>query len=231
MSSWRSAEIILTFSIETILAFISPDNNKNSVPLEPKMQEQITAILEKGLINKPEWLGNVEQIVFDYLRKNAQYVSPFAINNPDGWQYWLIHFANSYRARQVYNNILHDNENTQAHCGRSGLRMLSFNPQYEKQLYLFDAKSRDNAKPELYDDIPRKIAEAGDVLGVEEFYRTAFNETPAHSDDIHEMIIENPDVEVITDNGGERRKPNTIKASDTLKLKNQKSMFFMFPKK
>jgi len=230
MLSWGKAEIILTFMIKSLLTYISPDQKANSVPLEPQLQETVNAILKdpEKLTSKPEWLGKVEQVTFNYLHKCAPYVSPFSINNPDGWRYWLMHFANSYRARQVYNDILHDNANAQAHFGRAGLNMLSFNPQEEGLLYMFDTPSRTVAKNELYDDIPRKIAEFGDTLGVGDFYQAAYNETPAHSDDIHEMIIANPDVEVITESGGERRKPNTIKPSDTLKLKAQKTMFSMF---
>ena len=62
-----------------------------------------------GMMTRNEWLGTAERTVFDAFRLCAPYVSPFSINNPDGWRYWLIHFANTYRARQVYNNILHGN--------------------------------------------------------------------------------------------------------------------------
>ena len=78
------------------------------------------------------------------------------------------------------------------------------------------------------------MAESGDTLTMQDFYASAYSQTPAHSDDIHEMIIANPDMEVITDGGGKRRQAHTIKAGDTLKLVSQKSMFFMFsgfPKK
>ena len=59
-----------------------------------------------------------------------------------------------------------------------------------------------------------------------------YNDTPAHTDDIHSAIIENPDLEVITaEGGGERRKANTIKAADTLRMKRQLSFpkFFAAP--
>ena len=79
-------------------------------------------------MSQKDWLGTAEKIVFDAFRLCATYVSPFSINNPGGWRYWLIHFANAYRARQDYNNILHDNASLQAHFGRSGLNMLSFDP-------------------------------------------------------------------------------------------------------
>ncbi len=229
MKSWRSAEAFLTFSITAFLAFISPDPKKNKFSQTDEMYQKINAIVEReGLINKKIWLGEVEKIIFERLKSCAKYVSPFSINNPSGWAYWLMHFANKPRAREAYNDILHENSMAQAHYGRSGLEMLSYDPKHEGQLYLFDENAREFAKNELHDDIPKLIDKFGGTLKVEEFYKAAYNETPAHSDDIHEMIIRNPDVEAITDSGGERRKPNTIKITDILKLKSQKSMFFMF---
>ena len=51
---------------------------------------------------------------------------------------------------------------------------------------------------------------------------------PPITDDVHVAIIENPDIEVITPGGGERRKANTIGVEDVLKLKRQRSFFPMF---
>src|SRR3546814_7831945 len=89
------------------------------------------------------------RLVFDSFNGCATYVSPFSINNPDGWRYWLIHFANSYRARQVYNNLLHANSSEQAHYGRAGLHMLSYDPRHEDgSLYLFDPSGRESRSEE-----------------------------------------------------------------------------------
>lgn len=230
VASWRSAEVLLTFMISSMLAYLSPRMEASGVPLEPGMQQKIDALLADGdaLLGKKQWLGEAEKIAYAYLNDCATYVSPFSIQNPGGWQYWLMHFANAYRARQVFNDVLHKDGASQAHYGRSGLNMLSYSPQDEVQLYLFSNDSRQSAKEALYDDIPRLVAKSGDTLAMQDFYAAAYSQTPAHSDDIHEMIIENPDMEVITDAGGKRRRANTIKASDTLKLKSQKSMFFMF---
>ncbi|MCG7977953.1 MAG: three-Cys-motif partner protein TcmP [Candidatus Thiodiazotropha endolucinida] len=230
ISSWNSAEILFTFMIESMLAFLSPDKSTNSVPIEPVMKKRIDGLLKNrdNLIGKKDWLAEAEQIAFAYLKDCATYVSPFSINNPSGWQYWLMHFATSYRARQVYNDVLHQC-NAQAHFGRSGLNMLSYDPAHEGQLYLFDIDSRQAAKNALYDDIPRFVAESGDAISMHDFYAAAYSETPAHSEDIHEMIMENIDIVVITETGGTRRKANTIKPTDTLKMKDQKSFIFMFP--
>ena len=226
--TWKNAEIILTFMIQSALTYLTDKNDFASFSNEPELKTKIRAILDDdGLLNKKEWLGEAEKIIFSYLMNCAPYVSPFSINNPGGWKYWLMHFANSYRARQVYNNLLHDDSATQAHFGKSGLNMLCYDPQSDNaQLYLFDNDSRKSAKIALYEDIPRLVAQSGDYLSMADFYASAYSSTPAHSDDIHEMIMENPDLEVHTNSGGERRKPNTISVGDTLKLKNQKSFFF-----
>ena len=226
---WRSAEILLTFMIKSLLAFLSPDSKVNVVPLEPALQREIEKLHKENSFGKKEWLARAEMVVYDYLKNYATFVSPFAINNPDGWQYWLMHFATSYRARQVYNDVLHQCD-AQAHFGRAGLKMLSYDPSNEGQLYLFDDDSRQASKKALYEDIPRFVAESGDALTMQDFYGAAYSETPAHSEDIHEIIMLHEDIEVITETGGARRKANTIKPTDTLKMKNQRSLFFMFPK-
>lgn len=85
-----------------------------------------------------------------------------------------------------------------------------------------------NAKGQLFEDIPRVISESSDVVKVGEFYESIYNSTPAHTDDIHELIIINPDIQVITPQGGERRKANTIDVGDVLKLRRQRTFFPLF---
>ena len=230
MHSWPAAEIFYTFVITSLLAFLQKDQPE-------RLRAQLDHLgipandvqaLDR-LMSRKDWLGTAEKIVFDAFRLCAPYVSPFSINNPGGWRYWLIHFANVYRARQVYNNILHDNASLQAHVGRPGLNMLSYDPRHDEGiLYLFDDSGRASAKTQLLNDIPRLVTEAGDAMSVMEFYESIYNVTPAHADDVHAAIIENPDLEVITQAGGERRKANTIAVTDVIKVKDQRSFFPMF---
>ncbi|HWJ72989.1 MAG TPA: three-Cys-motif partner protein TcmP [Kaistia sp.] len=230
MHSYPAAEIFYTFVISSLLAFLQKDQPErlraqlNHLGLSTNNVQALDA-----LMSQKDWLGAAEKIVFDAFRLCAPYVSPFSINNPGGWRYWLIHFANAYRARQVYNNILHDNASLQAHFGRSGLNMLSYDPRHDEgMLYLFDDSGRASAKTQLLGDIPRLVAEFDDAISVMEFYESIYNVTPAHADDVHAAIIESPDLEVITPAGGERRKANTIGVNDVIKRKNQRSFFPMF---
>lgn len=231
--SYRSVEVFYTFMISSLLAFLEKNNPQRLLTRLSYLglRESDLKRLE-GVMNRKEWLGVAEQIVFDTFGTYAPFVSPFSINNPDGWRYWLIHFANNYRARQVYNKVLHDNSTLQAHFGRSGLNMLSYDPSHEDgRLYLFDVSGRAAAKEQLMDDIPRLVSESGDAMAVEEFYEGIYNITPAHTDDVHSAIIDNPDLEVTTPAGGERRKANTIGVGDVLRVKTQRSFFPMFSDK
>lgn len=225
MASEKSVEIFYTYSIKSLLTYL---NQTNPDSVRRNLEHLGTAAdlseLPDGLVNKTEWLGSMERLVFEVFRRCAPFVSPFSIHNPDGWRYWFIHFATADRARQVYNDVLHDNSSEQAHFGRAGLRMLAYNPEHDKgSLYLFDDTARDAARNELPDDIPRMISEGGDMMQVSDFYRSIYNQTPAHSDDIHSAIIDSPDLEVITAGGGERRKAHTIGRDDVIRLKKQMS--------
>lgn len=229
MRTYQSAEVFYTFAIQTLLTYLRKSDAAllaNQLCRLDLSQSELDAL--SGTMSKDEWLGTAERLVFGVFQECAPYVSPFSIKNPDGWRYWLIHFANNYRARQVYNNTLHQNSSYQAHYGRSGLNMLSYNPRHEGAIYLFDPDGREAATSQLTQDIPRLLSEFGDAILIGDFYESIYNSTPAHADDIHRAIIQNPDIEVITPNGGERRKANTIGVSDVMKLKRQASFFPMF---
>ena len=230
MASTPSAEIFYTFMIEALLAYLRKANPAFlQTQLNPFGIDASRLRDSDGHLSKQDWLGAAERLVFASFHEIAAFSSPFSINNPDGWRYWFIHFAHNYRARQVYNDVLHQNSTFQAHFGRSGLNMLAYDPSKEGGLlYLFDVDGRTAAKDQLHEDIPRLVAEAGDVMSVQEFYDAVYNATAAHSDDIHTAMLGSGELQIITPGGGERRVPNTISVSDTLKLRSQRSLFPMF---
>lgn len=232
LTTYQSAEVLLTFAAQSMFTYLSrrdPAALAKTLSQHGIERTQIDDISE--VASKREWRAAIERLVFESYRSCSPYVSPFAINNPDGWFYWLLHFANEPKARQVYNDLLHENAGAQGHFGRSGLRMLSYDPQFEGNDYLFAEADRERAREELYGDIPKAVSEFGDAVSIEDFIREISNETPAHSMDYKSMMIENPDLTVRTESGGERRSPNGIRPSDTLILKPQRSFFLMPPLK
>ena len=223
LNSTKSAEVFCTFSIQSLLTFLPPQNKEYlKRTFEPRgiSLEDLDKLSEE-VLSKKEWLGGAERLVYNSFKKSPFFFSPFAIHNPNGWKYWLLHFTKHYRGRQIYNDILHRNSSSLAHYGRSGLNMFRYDPRHEGQLCLFDSESRQSALSQLNDDIPKFVKEKGGLLRVEEFYKGIYNETPAHSYDIEKAIFENVDLEVITEKGKERRKPHTINIKDTIQLKEQ----------
>ncbi|MFN0263369.1 three-Cys-motif partner protein TcmP [Tepidamorphus sp. 3E244] len=222
LSLTRSSEVFLTFSIASFLAFISPTRRQNKRIFDGRISD---ISLHK---HKKEWLAAVELVVFEEFQALANFVSPFSINNQNGWEYWLVHFANSFRARQVYNDILHRKKNSQAHVGRSGLQMLRYNSVEDATLYLFDANSRRGARDELLVDIPKFLKDCTPEasLSVASFFDRTYNQTPAHSDDFNSALLKSPEIEVVTATGGRRRKPQMIRRTDTIRLTPQRSFHF-----
>lgn len=228
--SFKSVEVFYTLMITSLLAFLK---KADSIELNRQLRHVDLSADQLGrldeVVSRKEWLGTGERIVFDAYQNCASFVSPFSINNPKGWRYWLLHFSSMYRARQVYNNVLHANSTQQAHFGRSGLEMLTYDPRDDGgSIYLFDDDGRARAFDQLVNDIPKLISNAGDAMTVPEFYEAIYNGTPAHSDDIHAALIQSPDIEVITSSGGERRSANAIAIDDVIRLKRQKSFFETF---
>lgn len=223
-----STEVFYTFAIETLLTYLSA---RDPALLQRQLRQfginssNMTAL--EGVMTKNEWLGAAERLVFEALKSCAPYVSPFSIRNPDGWRYWMLHFANNYRARQEYNLVLHG-AGELAHFGRSGLNMLHYNPDHDGSLYLFDNEGRISAREQLLLDVPRLVSESGDAMLVRDFYEAAYSETPSHKDDIHSAMLGNEDLEVVTPQGGARQKGSTIHVDDVIRLKNQRSFFPMF---
>ncbi len=233
MRSFASPEVFLTFAIESWLAFLqttSPEQLGRQLERAGVRQSEVDQI--KTAISNHATLGIAEKLVFESLKDRAAYVSPFSIHNPSGWRYWMLHLAKSQRARQVYNDVLHDNSSYQAHYGRSGLNMLSYNPRDEAGfLYLFDKPARERAREQLLDDIPRFVSGAGDALLVGDFYEQIYNETPAHADDIKAAMIASPELEVRSERGSLRRRPNQINPSDVLKFNPQHHFFDLMGKR
>ena len=227
----KSVEIFLTFSIG---AFISHLRKDDPTDLKRKL-ERIGVPVDESLFDieqsdREEWLEFAEGLVFECFRKCSNFVSPFAIHNPKGWKYWLLHFTNNHVGRQVYNDVLHGNADHQAHFGGSGLRMLS-NKLIDgvSQLHLFDSYTRSTSLGELNYDIPRHIRENGGVMTVLDFYRSAYNVTIAHSEDIDRAMMESSEVDILTPKGNLRRSVKQISSYDTVEIKRQKSFYFLHP--
>jgi three-Cys-motif partner protein len=224
MQTFANPEIFYTLAIKAFIAFLQKDNPERLNSQFTQFGIQIPTIQSAGLTDQ-KWMGAVERVIYDVLCECAPHLSPFSIHNPKGWAYWLVHFVKSHKGREAFNSVLHNNSSSQAHYGRSGLRMLAYDPNEEQKLFLFDQTGRDRSIAELHTDIPDLVARNGDALPFSDFMDQVYSQTPAHGDDIRKVIIENPDLEVFTPNGGRRQKATQIRSDDVIRLRAQHSFW------
>jgi len=99
MRSNPSVEIFYTFAIQSLVSFLQksqPDLLAKQLAHLNLNGSDLDSLQEA--MSRSSWLGAAERLVFAAFRACSPYVSPFSINNPDGWRYWLVHFANVPRA-------------------------------------------------------------------------------------------------------------------------------------
>ncbi len=229
MNSFKNVEVFYTFMIRALLQYASLKQDrihliKNSIKELGFTSEAF--FKDKDLRSKPEWLGSAERIIHAEFNNTADFVSPFAINQEGntGYNYWLLHFARNYRAREVYNDVLYTSARSQAHFGKSGLKMLEYTPgEKSADLFEFSDEMRKDSKKKLRFDIPEFVSKFSDGISVGDFRSAIYNDTPAHSDDINSVLIENPDIAVLTDNKHPRRSENSIMNTDFIMPNKQKS--------
>jgi len=229
LGSFRSAEVFFTFMIGSLFNYSSWLNPKKTNGLMRDFcgsQEEF--FKDDSFRKKEEWLGTVEKIIYDEFSTTAKFASPFAINQSgnSGYNYWLMHFANSHRAREVYNDILYKNSGVQAHRGKSGLKMLGYTSN-DPGVRTFDwgGDLRVENINSLQNDLPNAISEFGDAVEIQTLKASIYNGTTSHSDDIKSVLIDHTDIEVLTKSGGKRRTPGAISDDDIVRLNDQRQLF------
>ena len=229
MGSFKSPEIFYTFMVGALFNYASWDNpQKTSRLISDFGIDQETFFQDEELRTKGEWLGAVEKILHSEVMGVANFVSPFAINRAgnSGYNYWLMHFAKNHRAREVYNDVLHLNAGGQAHFGKSGLKMLDYRGD-DTGVGTLDWSGDMRAKSieALHNDLPEVISELGDAISIELLKASVYNETTAHSDDFKSVLIQNRDIEVLTQTGAQRRSASSIKDTDIVRVSRQRHLF------
>lgn len=232
MTTFLCAEIFYTFMIQSLLTYLSKQNHGKLESqlryLGPSADHLRTLDWHQDdiYLSYDQRLGAAEKLVFDLFQACAEFVSPFAVYNPNGWKYWILHFSNSPRAREVYNDTLHENSTLQAHYGRPGIKMLCSDPGKSVSLYLFDQNGRESARCNLYNEIPAELSKIGRNTLMGGFLTKIYKDSVSHKQDILGSMLSNPDIEIVTEAGGRRRSEAGITFKDTIVLKPQKSFSF-----
>ncbi|MGE3243832.1 MAG: three-Cys-motif partner protein TcmP [Pirellulales bacterium] len=187
LANLDNSEVILTFATDFLISYLTED-------------EQTQRILEKTGISLPataiasakqyrEWRRIIQFALHREIpeKTRAKYYTPFFIRSTESKRdLWLVHLSGHFRARDVMVG-LHWKECTDfAHYGRSGLRMLGYDPtkddEWSKQKMLpgfyFDDTALVASQEELFEQLPAKIHQMKDGVVFNELFAGVTNDCP-----------------------------------------------------
>ncbi|MBK8277118.1 MAG: three-Cys-motif partner protein TcmP [Nitrospira sp.] len=237
-----SAEVILTFGVDSFLNFAS-DTGLTARLLDeigvPDLLQGRTIDEIKG--SERNWRLFIQSGLYRRLvtRCGAKHYTPFFIRNKKGHgDYWLIHLSQHHRARDVMTEVHWDNNNYFIHYGGPGLdmfHMVGYDPDHDSAQkgqfelgFEFDDVASNASIASLMEQIPRLIYANNEGASFGVLFATTCNESPASAKIYRsaiEQLIEHRVVEVISPDGVSRRSAQQIQSSDQIVAPGQRSLF------
>ena len=238
-----SAEVILTFGVDSFLNFASDKKLTNDLLGEIGITQPWQGKTLEELKNSDrDWRYFIQSALYRELvnRCGAEYFTPFFIRNKKGHgDYWLLHMSQHHRARDVMTEVHWNNHNHFIHYGGAGLnmfQMVGYDPDNDNDFkrqpsldFEFDNVAKDASIDALMQQLPRLIYSHDDGVSFGELFAKTCNTSPASAAiyrDAIEKLIEEKIIEVIGDDGAHRRSGQQIKAKDQILPPRQRGLFF-----
>lgn len=243
LANLPSAEIILTFGVDSFLNFASDKKLTQELLNEvgiPQLWQGRT--LEEIKKSDRDWRYFIQSTLYRELvtRCGAEYFTPFFIRNKKGHgDYWLIHMSQHHRARDVMTEVHWDNHNYFIHYGGAGLnmfQMVGYDPEHDSSFrkqsslgFEFDSVAREASIDTLMQQVPRLIYSHDGGTSFGELFAKTCNTSPAsaaiYRDTIGKLLDEKI-IEVISVDGVHRRSGQQVKATDQILPPQQRGFFF-----
>lgn len=239
-----SAEIILTFGVDSFLNFASDKEITQGLidalgikdPWQGKSLQEIKS-------SDREWRLFIQSNLYRNLTTacGAEYFTPFFIRNKKGHgDYWLIHMSQHHRARDVMTEVHWSNQNHFIHYGGAGLNMFNmvgYDPDQDAVFtgqtelgFEFDDFAREASIGSLMKQIPRLIYADDSGLSFGELFAKTCNGTPASSSIYKEALgrlVDQKELNVVGVDGGLRRMGSRVNNSDQIIAPPQRSLIFI----
>lgn len=242
-ASLPSAEVILTFGVDSFINFASDKNLTQDLLDEIGISDVWQGkTIEEIKSSEREWRYFIQSALYRSLvtRCGAEYFTPFFIRNKQGHgDYWLIHMSQHYRARDVMTQVHWDNQNYFIHYGGAGLnmfQMVGYDPEHDDSVkgqsslgFEFDDIAKKASISTLMVQIPRLIYSNNEGMSFGELFAKTCNGSPASAAIYQETIYEllgHQLIDVIGVNGEKRRSALRIKNTDQIVPAVQRAFIF-----
>lgn len=200
-AAFPKAEIVLTFAIDALANFASPNTLELYRKLLRKIgfDEVVTAERLASLKAEDDGAKHLIQTVIlreVFPQTGAAYATPFFIIPRQSRRgYWLLHLANSARANDEMKSLHWQEQNHFMHFGAEGLNILAFDPRrlddVGQATFDFGDFARERTLAALNEDLVRRVCDAhahGITVGT--LLTSVANETPATSSMIRQSLFE-----------------------------------------
>jgi len=231
------AEILLTFAVDALINFASDTLATQSIFNRLGMPDVLRGrTMAEIKANERDYRFFIQSCLYQGLVENcgARFFTVFFIKTSGHGDYWLVHLSQHPKARDVMTKVHWDHNNHFIHYGGAGLNMfqvLGYSSKHDEGFtgqsslgFEFDDHA-DTASVELLtEQLVRKVHER-DAIQFGELYSTTCNTTPADSHRYRkaiEKLVAYKEVVVEAPNGASRRKANTIRDKDVIRLADQR---------
>ncbi len=233
-----NAEIILTFAADYLINYLTEKRPNRRLKCMPDLD--LDALVSKYDKSDPRWRLLIQLELHAEVKRyaSARFYTPFFIHSKDSHRdLWLVHLSRHYRARDVMVGVHWDHQNSFAHYGKPGLKMLGYD-QDEDVLhtgqpffpgFYFDDKAKALTKESLFEELPALIFEHSGTIDVRTLFAKISNGTPATSEILVASLLDlaNDHQVVIKDEtGATTRRAGVQHDSDLIIIPRQKRLFF-----
>jgi three-Cys-motif partner protein len=242
LSSLRRSEVFLTFSVDSLISYLSERSFEMrafaEIDMDPAKVREIVSIKETEQVGYRTLIQNT---LYQHVQSatGAPFYSPFFIKSPEAARsYWFIHLSRHREARNEIGMIHWAENNTTVHHGGAGLNALGFTPTGDiAQLgfeYFFDQHAKKASRDTLLKQLPSIIHDStttDEAPTLEELFGRRCNDTPVVREMLEAVLTELRDeneLSIVGEGGKVRPRTSTIEWSDRIVISPQKSFFGPF---
>jgi len=233
-----NAEVILTFATDFLIDYLNETDQTQARIKQLGVDLPSTKIRDAKV--EREWRRLIQFFLHNEIpeRTGAAHYTPFFIRSPDSNRdFWLVHLSGHPRARDVMVGLHWAEHNSFAHYGKSGLRMLGYDPEkdeaWTKQKMLpafyFDDTAKADSEEELLEQLPQQLYQFADGISFDEAFAKLTNETPVTSDIMKGVLNElarQGVIKVRDLSGAVKRRAGVQHDDDVIVVSRQKRLYF-----
>jgi three-Cys-motif partner protein len=243
LSQLQGAEVILTFNVDSLLAFLADTDQFHNITRRIGLEDYIDWGGYAKLKAQKRWREMIQrQIAYGVWKASgARFMTLFFVT-PHGdtpWSYWLVHLSNAYKANDVMKAVHWEHGNSFGHSLEPGLFQVGYQANRDETVTgqkgfdfstpaAFDTLLHKASVATLQDQLPRMLYQRDAGIPFIDLMEGIANHTNATADivrqSLHQHIL-TKDIQAFKADGGLRTKGSAIHRDDILVPNKQKSIF------